>query len=346
MVVLTAAVCWTAYLARGILLLLYVCVILAIGFRPVVRLIERQKLLPSGRGRGRVSRPVAILVLYLLVLGLVVVVFVWSLPPLVEQAVGLARLTPRLIDNAQQWLVDRSVIEHKLTLQEMFRTAPSSGEAVNTVVNTVVSTVFGAVSGIIGGIFGFVTVLMLTYYLIIEGDDIVEFSLRFVPAGRRTRAREIWRSIAEKVSGWLVGQLLLSLVIGTSTGLALWIFGLPYVFVLAVIAAIGELIPMIGPVLAAVPAIAVAFTVSPWVAAGVAAFFLVQQQVENVFLVPRIMARQVGVSPVAVLVSLAVGATLLGIVGAVLAVPTAAIVQVVVHEWLVYADDRHEEPAS
>jgi predicted PurR-regulated permease PerM len=336
------ALCWMAYQARHILLLLYVCVILAIGFRPIVRLIERQKLVPAGRGRGRLSRPAAILVLYLLILGVLAIVVVSSLPPLVEQGVGLARLTPHLLDRLQQWLVDLQVIDHKLTIQEMFRTAPPSGDAVNTVV----STVFGAVSGIIGGIFGFVTVLMLTYYLIIEGEEIVEFSMRLLPVERRGRAREIWRGIAEKVSGWLIGQLFLSLTIGATTAVALWVFGLPYVFVLAVIAAIGELVPMIGPVLAAVPAVAVAFTVSPWVAAGVALFFLVQQQVENVVLVPRIMARQVGVSAVTVLVSLAVGATLLGIVGALLAVPTAAIVQVMVHEWLVYADDRPEEPAG
>ncbi len=108
--------------------------------------------------------------------------------------------------------------------------------------------------------------------------------------------------------------------------------GVPYFYVLALVAGIGEMIPVVGPLLAAIPAIVVALTVSPELALGVTVFFIVQQQVENHVLVPKVMERQVGVSAVVVIVALLLGGSLLGIVGAILAVPTAAILQVLFEE--------------
>ena len=108
--------------------------------------------------------------------------------------------------------------------------------------------------------------------------------------------------------------------------------GVPYFFVLALIAGIGEMIPMVGPLLSAIPAIAVAFTVSPGLALGVAVFFIAQQMLENNVLVPKVMGETVGLSAVTVIASLVIGTELLGFVGALLAVPTAAIIQVFVEE--------------
>jgi predicted PurR-regulated permease PerM len=104
--------------------------------------------------------------------------------------------------------------------------------------------------------------------------------------------------------------------------------------VLALVAAVGELIPMVGPVLSAIPAVIVGFTVSPTMGIGVLVFFFIQQQIENHVLVPKVMERQVGVSAVVVVVALLIGGSLLGIVGAILAVPTAAILQVLIQELL------------
>lgn len=111
-----------------------------------------------------------------------------------------------------------------------------------------------------------------------------------------------------------------------------WAMGVPYFYVLALISAVGEMIPMVGPILAAIPAILVAATVSPGLALGVALFFIVQQQLENTILVPKIMGRQVGLSAVTVIIALGIGSQLLGVVGAILSVPTAAILQVLFEE--------------
>jgi predicted PurR-regulated permease PerM len=135
----------------------------------------------------------------------------------------------------------------------------------------------------------------------------------------------------------MAGQLLLGAIIGSTAAVGLWILNVPYFYVLALIAGIGELIPIVGPLLSAIPAVVVAFSVSPATALGVAVFFFLQQQVENHVLVPRVMSRQVGISPVLVIMALLIGGSLLGLVGAILAVPTAAILQVLLQELLVEA---------
>ena len=114
------------------------------------------------------------------------------------------------------------------------------------------------------------------------------------------------------MSAWLAGQLFLGSVIGVTTALGLWLLGIPFFYVLALIAGIVELIPVIGPIISAIPAIAVAITVSWNKALFVIIFFVLQQQFENHVLVPKIMERQVGVSPVTVIVALLIGGSLLG----------------------------------
>src|SRR5204863_8459646 len=133
------------------------------------------------------------------------------------------------------------------------------------------------------------------------------------------------RRVTHKDSAWLGGQLLLAAVIGSTAALGLFLLGVPFFWVLALISGIGEMIPIVGPILSAVPAIAVALSVRPTLALGVLVFFFAQQQLENHLLVPKIMQRQVGISPVIVISALVIGGSLLGVIGSILAVPTAAI---------------------
>jgi predicted PurR-regulated permease PerM len=195
-----------------------------------------------------------------------------------------------------------------------------------------VTTVAGAVINVAGGVFGVVTILILTFYMLVESDTIFRRFVRLFPIEQRLRIATVSSDITVKVSAWLGGQLLLGAIIGTTATLGLWLLGMPYFFVLGFIAGIGELIPMVGPILSAIPALMVALTVSPSMALGVGVFFLVQQQFENHLLVPKLMERQVGVSAVTVIIALLMGGSLLGIVGALLAVPTAAVLQVIFDE--------------
>lgn len=320
--VFTAALAWMAYLVRDVLILIYVAVLVAIGLSPVVNTIEAHRL-PSLR--RHVPRWLAILAIYVTLLGLLVGVAALVVPPLVTQARELWTTAPGLLHTAQAWLLDRGLISREITVREAVQ--QSSIASTDTV-----GTVLDAVTGVAGGVFGIVTILILAFYLLVDGDQLAWQCIRLFPPGERSRVRDAAARVSRKVSAWLGGQLLLSGIIGASAALGLFLMDVPCFYVLALIAALGEMIPIVGPFLSAIPAVLVALAVSPTVALGVIVFFLIQQQVENHLLVPKLMERQVGVSAVFVIVALLLGGRLLGIVGAILAVPTAAIVQVLLEE--------------
>lgn len=323
MVALAVAVASLVYLARGALLLVYVSVLLAIGFSPIVRTIERH---PVKRGDRAVPRWLAILVVYLVIVATLTIIGFLVIPPLVDQARDLWTRLPSLIDQAQTFLIEHGLLSHRITLEEAVRSAPGPG--------TTVGTVGRAVTGIAEAVFGFITILILTFYLLIDADALFAGFARLFPRETRPRVVDASRKITTKVSAWLNGQLILAGTIGSTAAIGLYLLGVPYFYVLALIAAIGEMVPVIGPVLSSVPAILAGLSVSPQTALFVALFWIVQQQIENHLLVPKVMQRQVGVSPVIVISALLVGGSLLGIIGALLAVPTAAIIQVIMSEVL------------
>jgi predicted PurR-regulated permease PerM len=315
-----------AYNVRGILLMVYVSALFAMGISPLVWMIERRRLLPVG---PRFPRWLAILLIYGAILGAIVTILSIVIPPLVDQANELRRTLPAKIDQAQQQLIRFGILREPITISEAVQQAPAgSGSAAGAAV----TTIFGAVRGVLGGIFGLITIVLLTFYMLVDSREINSFFVKLFPRRHRAQVRAISATVVTKVSAWLGGQLLLALIIGLTSAVGLGLMGVPYFYVLALISAVGEMIPMIGPILSAIPAILVAVTVSPALAAGVAVFFIVQQQLENTVLVPKIMGRQVGLSAVTVIIALGIGGQLLGVVGAILSVPTAAIIQVLVQE--------------
>ena len=332
MTALTVMLLWAAYLVRGVLLMLYVSGLLAVGFSPIVRLIERQTVLPIGS--RRFPRWLAILILYLAILGTLALVASLVFPPLVDQAQQLWRAKDEMFDQAQDYLISKGLLREHLTLRQAVERAPGggSGEAVGR-------TVFAAIIGVAGGILGLLTILILTFYLLVDAGSLRRFLIQLFPKRNRARVDAAARTITTKVSAWLGGQLLLAGIIGSTSALGLWLLGIPFFYVLALISGIGEMIPIVGPVLSAIPAVAVAATVSVKKVLLVVVFFVVQQQIENHLLVPKVMERQVGVSAVTVIVALLIGGNLLGIPGAILAVPTAAILQVLFTEWMSSRDD-------
>jgi len=336
-VTVTVVLLWLLYLVRDVLLLMYVSALFAIGFSPLVRLLERQRLLPIGT--RRLPRWLAILVLYVAILGVAVGIGFLVVPPLVTQAREFWAQLPTMIEQGQRFLVDRGLLGQPITVRDILQRAPVGPG------KDAVTTLLGAVWGVVGGVVGVVTILILTFYLLVEAESILTTFVRLFPRERRPRVEAVAREITVKVSAWLGGQILLAAVIGSTAAVGLGLLGVPYFYVLAVIAAVGEVIPVVGPVLAAIPGIAVAFSVSGTTALWVTLFYLAQQQLENHILVPKLMERQVGVSAVTVIVALLIGSSLLGLVGALLAVPTAAILQVLVQELLL-REDATEEPGA
>ena len=319
-VVILLALLWEA---RDALLLVYVSALIAMGLSPLVKLIER----PNRQGtKRRVPRWLAILAIYAVLVALVVFVGLLVIPPLVSQAGALWARLPTEFNRFQTFLITHKLMVHRVTLEEAVQSAPtgSSGNAVGTVLI--------AISSLIGGMFGLVTILILTFYLLIEAGSMFEYLMRFVPAARRGDVASAARQAVTKVSAWLRAQFVLAGVMGTFAAVGLGLLGVPYFYVIALVAAVGETIPIVGPVIGGLTSVAVAITVSPKLALMVGVYFLVLHQLEANILVPKIMERRVGVSPVTVLIALLIGGSIEGLIGAILAIPTAAILSVVVDE--------------
>lgn len=327
-VAILIALLWAA---REALLLIYVSALIAMGFAPLVTFIERPK--PHG-GRRRIPRWAAILSIYLVVISAIVFLGLMVIPPLVAQARALWEQFPDQFNRLQGVLLQYKLLTHTITLAEAVSSAPSgtSGNAVGTVLV--------ALSSVIGGVFALITVLILSFYLLIEAHTMFDYLMRFVPAGRRADVGSVAREAVVKVSAWLRAQLVLAGVMGTFAAVGLGLMGVPFFYVVALVAAVGETIPIVGPIIGGVTAIAVAFTVSPKLALMVGAYFLVLHQLEANILVPKIMERNVGVSPVSVMVALLIGGSLWGLIGAILAIPTAAIISVIVSELLSEQETR------
>jgi predicted PurR-regulated permease PerM len=201
----------------------------------------------------------------------------------------------------------------------------------------------GALQSVVGTVGTLVAIVVLPYYLLIEAAPLQSGFLKLFGPERRPRIARMTHDVTIKVGAWLNGQLLLSAIIGVTASLGLWVLGVPYFYVLGLIAAAGEFVPIIGPIVAAVPAVLLAFSVSVHTGIFVIVYFSLQQFVEGNILVPKVMQRQVGVSAWSVIVALLVGSELLGVVGAILAVPSAAIVQVFLQEYLDRDDSQLTE---
>jgi predicted PurR-regulated permease PerM len=319
----------TLWASRNALMLIYVSALIAMGFSPLVQGIQR----PSEKdGRSRVPRALAIFVIYLAIIGTLFVVGMAVVPPLAAQARDLWAEAPVKFDDFQRFLIRYHLMIRRVTLQEAVQNAPAGtgGNAMNTVLV--------AVSGVIGGLFGFITILILSFYILIEAESLFQYVIRFVPAAEREDVATAARMAVGKVSAWLRAQFVLAGVMGLFAAVGLGLMGEPYFYVVALIAAVGETIPIVGPIIGGITAVGVAVATSTKLAVMVGIYFLVLHQLEANILVPKIMERRVGISPVTVIVALLIGVELWGVVGAILAIPTAAILSVIVEEFAAHVE--------
>jgi predicted PurR-regulated permease PerM len=318
-VVLLVVAIWAA---RHAILLIYISGLIAMGFAPLVKNLEHN----PKNDASRFPRWFAILVIYITVVSLFILVVLVVVPPLMAQATALWVRMPDLFNRFQSVLIRYNLMRRQITLAEAVQNAPNGASA------DAVGTVLIALSTFAGGVFAIITVLILSFYFLIETQTMFQYLIRFVPEQRRDNVAVAAREAVVKVSAWLRAQVMLAGVMGTFAAFGLGFMGVPYFYVVALVAAVGETIPIVGPIIGGVTAVAVALTVSPKLALTVGVYFLILHQLEANVLVPKIMERRVGVSPVAVMVALLVGGALWGLIGAILAIPTAAILSVIIED--------------
>ncbi|MFL5711468.1 MAG: AI-2E family transporter [Chloroflexota bacterium] len=305
--------------AGKVLILTFVAVLLASALEPMVGVI-RDKL-PVGRGG-------TILLVYLgffvTVLGLAFLV----VPAAIGQGQQIVAKLPGLIDTTRSWaqtlrpdVLSTSVTELLDSVSHVV--TPPAAPGSDTVLEVGSAAAEAAVT--------LTTLLTLVFFWLVEHARLQRYLLAFAPLERRAGARDAWNEIESRLGLWVRGQLILMGTMGVATGTAYTLLGLPGAVLLGLIAALAEAIPIVGPLLGAIPAILVAATVSPELAVIVAGVYLVIQLVEGSVLVPMVMRNTIGISPLLVLLSLLVGAAVGGLMGAFLAVPIAASVEIVVN---------------
>jgi predicted PurR-regulated permease PerM len=190
----------------------------------------------------------------------------------------------------------------------------------------------GVVTGLFSGMLYLLFSVILALYLTIDGDRIRRYLVQFLPFDRQDQALAVTERIGARLGAWARGEVLLGAIIGAMTWLGALVLGLPYAGALALIAAVGELVPNLGPIIAAIPLILVGFLASPLQGLLALVLAVLIQQLENNLIVPRVMSRAVDLHPVAVMLAILSGGELLGIPGALLAVPVLASLSVVVDE--------------
>jgi predicted PurR-regulated permease PerM len=277
------------------------------------------------------SRGAAVMIVYLPLVLTVVILAVLVLPRFVADSKELGERLPVLIEQN---------ILHPL---ERFVPMGAVREQLKDGIELPRSRVFTYVRNAATAIaYGFAVLFMIAYMLI-DAERLRNLFLLVYPPEVRGERRRMLTRVGSRMSSWLSAQLLLSAIIGIATFVGLVALRIPYALPLAILAAIGELIPVIGPTVGAIPVLAIALLQSPWQFWSYLVFAILLQKAENLFIVPRVMAKKVSISPLAVFIAFMIGASLLGIVGAIMAIPVAAIVQVAFDEAFVARRERRQD---
>lgn len=293
---------WIIFLIRDLLIILFVAVILMSALSPLVKFLTKLKI----------PKSLSIAITYLIIIAIVSSLLALVIPPFLEETRRLFLTLPPYLDQLlEKAAIDKSVLQSQLS--------------------DVSKNAFAITLSVFDNILTIIFLLVLTFYLMLEREDL-ESRLATLFVGKEERVKKLLIRIEEKLGGWLRGQLFLSLVIGILTYIGLLVLGVPYALPLAVIAGILEVVPVIGPIISAIPSILIALTISPVLGLAVAIMYFVIQQLENHLIVPQVMKKAVGLNPLIVILAIAIGGRLLGIAGALLAVPMAVVIQIIATE--------------
>jgi predicted PurR-regulated permease PerM len=323
--VLVAGVLW---ISRQVLLPYVLSLVLAYLLLPLVNWLDDH--MPARFHRWRIDRPLAIILTYVLLFGIIAGLLAFAVPLLIDQVDYLIQNWPTLAERAQDW--GKQGWTWYQTLPDTWRATIETnlkgllGDVVSAIQNGVVAAirqVFGTVSFIIG----FIVIPFWMFYILHDASQVKKGVVGVFPESVRADILAVAGLVDDVLSAYIRGQFVLMLFVGGLATVALLIIGVPYALILGLIAGIFEALPVVGPILGAIPAVLVALLSSPISAVYVAAAFFAIQQIENLLLVPRISGKSVKLHPAVVMVVLVLGNQLAGFAGMLLAVPTAAIIR-------------------
>ncbi len=300
------------YLIKEVLAILFLAIIIASAVGSWASFFERYYL----------PRILAVLLIYLVFISSIALVFYTVIPPVIAEIKQLAVVLPDYYDtlSTQVFKTTRGIAPDYAKNAQQFLL--DFGEKIKSFTSGIV----GAVSGLFGGVIAFMLTLIISFYLSVQKNGVEDFLRFIIPKDQEEYVLRLWHRVEIKLGKWFQGQLLLGLIIGVAVFAGLSFIGIPYALLLALIAGIFEIIPIVGPLFSSLLGITVATIISPALGILTFIFYLIVQQVENHVLVPLLMKKITGLNPVIVIVALLVGVKLGGIVGMLIAVPLATII--------------------
>ena len=306
-----------------------IAVFATLALNPIVESLTRRGM----------SRPAGVFTVFL---GMVAVLGLFSwlvVPTIVQETSTLIERAPRYFEdlNAQPWVVD---LNERYDLAERLNTEIENRLEDTTFLSSVFGGVLGVAGALAGGLIGFFTALVLTLYFLAALPTVKDAAYKIVPLSRRARVIGLAEEIMRRVGGYALGQVAVATINGAASWVMMQLLGVPYAIVLAVLVGILGLIPMVGATLGAVIVALVALSQGWVVALVVCIYYVVYQQFENYVIVPRIMARTVSVPGAITVVAVFAGGTLMGVLGALIAIPVAAGLLLLYNEVVVPRQQR------
>lgn len=317
---------WLLYRFHQVIFILLIAILLGTVIRPAVAWIHRRGL----------SRIAGIFLVYFLLLALLAGFVLLLVPLVVEQGTTIAAAVPGYYQSLRDWT--RFNPNQWITQLSEFLPATLPGleplSQTSQQMLTSAEQAFDYVALAAKATFFVIVILLLSYHWTLDGQRIVQSMLPLIPKGQREGINELITAMETKVGFYIAGQGVLCLVVGSMALIAYLLIGLPNALVLALLAGVLEAVPMVGPLLGAIPAALIALSISPSKLIWVIVSMVVIQQVENSLLVPRVMRKAVGVNPFVSLLAIFAFSSLFGIAGALMAIPMAAILQLLLDRFV------------
>lgn len=302
---------WILYQIRQVLIALFVSVILMAALNPAVDRLTKFKI----------PRFLAILLLYILIIGVFVLSIAGVVPPLVDQTSTLISRLPEYSQNLGLPIIDQKIIADQIS---------QLGSIPANIVKLSIS--------IFSNLFVVLAILVITFYLLMERRNLNKYLTVLFGGDSEKKAEKFINEMEKKLGGWVRAQLILMVIIGLFSYIGLRLLGIEFALPLAILAGVFEIIPNIGPIASAIPAFFAGFIISPLMGLAVVALYFLIQQLENSVIVPKIMEKEVGVNPIITILSLTIGFKLAGITGAVLAIPVVLLIRIVASE--IYSSEK------
>ncbi len=297
------------FILRDLILELFVALLLMTILEPMVGTLSKY----------RVPRVVSVLVTYVLVIGLFAGTISLIVPTVVDQTTSFMNALPGYLNNVGI-------------------TSIISSDVLNVFVNNAggaPGAIFQFTFSIVNNFVAILTVLVFAFYMLVSREKLEDQLGLFFGEEKKNELGDVIDALEKKLGGWARGELILMFAIGLATYIGLRVIGIPYALPLAILAGILEIVPFLGPIISGIPSVLIGFGISPLTGLGVAALTFLIHQLEGYVLVPKVMEKSAGVSPLITLISLAIGARLAGIVGAIISVPVVITLQILVKKYLV-----------